>query len=456
MLTTLLFKCHLHTLFLLPGLAFSQGVGTNYCTTSPNSAGAGAVISASGSNQVALNNLLLQADALPTGQFGMFFYGPNQVSNPFGNGVVCVGGALHRLSPATFSGGTGVITYALDLSAPPTAGGAIFAGSTWNFQAWYRDGVAGGAGYNFSDGLEVQFASGAPPYAGMALVPGGLFSMGRHVGSGPAHELPLHDVLLSAYFMDIEEVTNQKYAHYLNLDLAAGLVAVSSSGVVLQAGGAGQVLCDTTSISSESRITWNGLNFGVTSGKETHPMSRISWYGAGAYCNWRSRFDGLGPCYNETSWVCDFLASGYRLATEAEWEFAARGGQLTPYERYPWGNSIDGSNANYFSSGDPFDNGTTPAGYFDGNQTPAGADMANGFGLYDMSGNVWEWCGDWYGPYSGAASVNPTGPAAGTSRLFRGGGWQSVSVGLRSAYRGFIDPALRYSTIGFRVVAPRP
>ena len=96
--------------------------------------------------------------------------------------------------------------------------------------------------------------------------------------------------------------------------------------------------------------------------------------------------------------VLDLGGNGYRLPTEAEWEKAARGGVAKC--NYPWGNSIDGSKANYQGSGDPFDDGTTPVGYYNGNQVFRGQrrmdDMQNGFGLYDMAGNVYEWCWDWY------------------------------------------------------------
>ena len=447
---------------LCSGVAMAQGVGTNYCTSSANSAGPGAVMSASGSSEVFANNLLLRADALPTGQFGMFFYGGSQTSLPFGNGVLCISGGLYRLKPAAYSGSTGVITHAVDISAPPMAGGEIFAGSTWNFQAWYRDGAAGGSGYNFSDGLEVTFTWAGPPYGDMALVPAGSFVMGDHNGSGNPSEQPLHTVTLSAFYMDVYEVTNQKYADYLNQAHAAGLVTVFSGGLVFQAAGAGQALCDTTISTIVSRITWNGSSFGVTSGKETHPMIQVSWYGAATYCNWRSAVDGLVPCYDETSWVCDFTASGYRLPTESEWEYAARGGYHSPYLIYPWGNTLDGSHANYWGSGDPWEGAggpepeTSPVGYYDGNQIPAGVDMANGYGLYDMSGNVWEWCGDWYGSYPFSAAVNPTGPATGSGRVVRGGSWLISPFQLRSANRIGYTPSNRNTLFGFRVLAVRP
>ncbi len=290
---------------------------------------------------------------------------------------------------------------------------------------------------------------GAP--SGTVLVPGGYFAMGRHVGSGNSDELPVHPVVVDAFYMDIFEVSNSKYAAYLNTAYAEGRVTVSS-GRVYQVGGAGQVLCDTTAYDDDSRIAWNGSTFEVTAGKEDHPMVEVSWYGACAYANGRSRAAGLTPAYNETTWACNFNADGFRLPTEAEREYAARGGEHSPYYMYPWGNTLDGSKANYWNSGDPYENGgypwTTPVGYYD----------ANGYGLYDMAGNVWEWCNDWYSSsyYSSSPVNNPTGPDSGSSRVIRGGSWNNSPSNLRSAYRNGSIPSYRYYNVGFRVLAVRP
>ena len=143
------------------------------------------------------------------------------------------------------------------------------------------------------------------------------------------------------------------------------------------------------------------------------------------------------------------------IFTEAEWEYAARGGNHSPYYRYPWGNSRDGSMANFFPSRDPYETGaypwTTPVDYYDGNQIPAGTDMANGYGLYDMSGNVMEWCNDWYGSYSSSSQTNPTGPVSGFMRVLRGGSWGNSGYHRRVACREAFTPTSRYETVGFRV-----
>jgi formylglycine-generating enzyme required for sulfatase activity len=310
-------------------------------------------------------------------------------------------------------------------------------------------------------------------YAGMALVPAGTFSMGRHVDPGFPNELPLHDVTLSAFYMDVYEVTNQKYADYLTSAYALGEVTVISADV-FQVGGAGQSLCRTVGSSTFTRITWDGSSFGVTAGKEQDPLVEVSWYGACTYSNWRSAQSGLVPCYNESTWACNFNASGYRLPTEAEWEYAARGGHYSPYQIYPWhpwGDTLSPSRANYFDSEHPWwglgldSVWSTPVGYYDGNQVIGGvangSDMVNGFGLYDMSGNVSEWCWDWYDPayYYSSPGVNPTGPTTGSLRVGRGGSWghhgSPVSSLLRSAVRNGNNPSAWANEVGFRVLAVR-
>ena len=167
-----------------------------------------------------------------------------------------------------------------------------------------------------------------------------------------------------------------------------------------------------------------------------HPVLYVSWYGAVAYCNYY----------------------GYRLPTEAEWEYAARGGQYSPYYRYPWGNDIDGSNANYSSSGDPYEAGTsphtTPVGYYNGSQIPFGVDMANGYGLYDVAGNLKEWCSDWFdlNYYTVSPYDNPTGPANGSVRVVRGGAWTGNTDSCLVAIRDSTTPSNRNIHYGFRVV----
>jgi len=288
----------------------------------------------------------------------------------------------------------------------------------------------------------------------MAFIPAGEFSMGDHFGVGSPGERPVHAVYIDAFWMDIFEVTNQKYCAYLNAAYAQGLIEVRN-GVVYKAGDS-EPYCESTSYNADSRIEWNDPQFKVTHGKEYHPMVLVSWYGAAAYANWRSKEGGLTPCYDLDTWECTFGAGGYRLPTEAEWEKAARGGQHNPYYLYPWGDSIDGSMANYRNSGDPYEGvtpETTPVDYYNGNQMPTGVDMANGYGLYDMAGNVWDWCNDWvdFTYYSWSPYNNPKGPASGSYRVVRGGAWYDITHDLRCAYRSYNVIDCRHTFYGFRL-----
>ena len=296
----------------------------------------------------------------------------------------------------------------------------------------------------------------------MVFIPAGEFLMGDSFGGeGYSGELPRHAVNVDAFYMDKYEVTNQQYADALNWAKGQGNLITVTGGVVYKYNsGTNYPYCDATS-SSYSRITWNGSTFGVVSGKENHPMVQVSWYGAVAYANWRSAMQGRVLCYDLSSWECNF-GSGYRLPTEAEWEKAARGGVAD--HRFPWSDSddIQHARANYSSSsGYSYDNSPT-RGYHpmfsSGDEpytSPVGYFAANGYGLHDMAGNVWEWCNDWYGGsyYSSSPTNNPCGPSSGTYRVHRGGGWDHDANGCRVAYRiGYCYPVFRLSLLGFRLV----
>jgi formylglycine-generating enzyme required for sulfatase activity len=326
----------------------------------------------------------------------------------------------------------------------------------------------------------------------MVYIPGGEFEMGDHLGDTDpcdSDELPVHAVLVDAFFMSKFEITNQQYCDYLNSAYPAQLKVVS--GVVYASTDTGNSYpyCDTHSYDADSQIDFSDPDFSVRTkdGRDMSddPMVEVSWYGAVAYCNWRSGEEGKESCYNLSTWVCDFTKKGYRLATEAEWEYAARGGEHSPYYRFPWGDTISHSQANYYgapgsytydvsptSGYHPLWDGvysyTSPVGFFDGTmkykadynwpgsdtsyQTNSGA---NGYGLYDMAGNVWEWCNDWYDSnyYNVSPYDNPEGPASGTYRVLRGGCWDNVANYCRVANRNSISiPDYRFNNRGFRIV----
>lgn len=289
----------------------------------------------------------------------------------------------------------------------------------------------------------------------MVLVPGGEFLMGDPWSEGYTSERPVHAVWIDSYYIDRYEVTNQEYADALNWAWSQGGMIEVIDGEVRKAGDSELYCYDTTASGGASRITWDGSTFGVVSGMEDHSMQYVTWYGAVAFCNWQSAMEGRTPCYDLANWTCNFDANGYRLPTEAEWEKAAA---WDPIEQrhYRFGEHtdgcgsacLDGHRANYGGSGDPFEEGTTPVGYYDGTDhagTYQTQDAQSYYGCRDMSGNVWEWCNDWldwdyytYSPYE-----NPIGPATGNQRILRGGTWRNLPGGVanaRSARRYYLPP----------------
>ena len=178
------------------------------------------------------------------------------------------------------------------------------------------------------------------------------------------------------------------------------------------------------------------------------PVENVSWFDAAAYCNARSIHEGFGPLYILKGEIVrwNWHAVGYRLPTEAEWEYACRAGTVTAFNT---GDKITTDQANYDgtysynkSVKETYRETTVPVGGFEPNQ----------WGIFDMHGNVWEWCWDWYGPYNLRNTVNPTGPASGSSRIIRGGSWGGSARYLRSANRCSNVPFSRDNYLGFRVL----
>jgi formylglycine-generating enzyme required for sulfatase activity len=189
------------------------------------------------------------------------------------------------------------------------------------------------------------------------------------------------------------------------------------------------------------------------------PVEQVRWYDAIEFCNKLSMNEGLNPAYriggstnpaewkavptttNDATWDGVEIvvgSNGYRLPTEAQWEYACRAGTATAYNT---GATISGSTGWYRDNS--------------GDRTHSvGEKPANAYGLYDMHGNVWEWCWNWYGTYANVAQTDPTEAVSGYSRVRRGGSWDSYGRLLRSAYRDYGNPYSRYDDIGFRLVRP--
>jgi formylglycine-generating enzyme len=287
-----------------------------------------------------------------------------------------------------------------------------------------------------------------PIPASMVLIPAGSFQMGDSFSDWAPPELPVHTVDVSAFYMDRYEVTKALWDEVYNWAIAHG-------------------------------YSFDNSNSGQ--GKAAnHPAHTMSWYDAVKWCNARSEREGRAPAYYtdagltqqyRTGQIAPYVnwSTGYRLPTEAEWEKAARGGASG--RRFPWSDTdnITHSRANYYSSTrSSYDNNfhsydtSSTGGYHptfndgvDPYTSPVGYFAPNGYGLYDMAGNLWEWCWDWYGSYSSATQTDPRGPFTGSFRVPRGGSWGSLAMGCRAASRYGEDPVLRHNGIGFRAVLPQ-
>lgn len=277
---------------------------------------------------------------------------------------------------------------------------------------------------------------------GMSLIPAGSFQMGNAMdpNEGWNDELPVHTVYVSAFYMDKTEVTKAKWD-----EVYAWAVT-------------------------------HGYSFdNAGSGKASnHPVHSINWYDMVKWCNARSQKEGKTPAYYtssnkitanlyKTGWVDlqnDWVRwdSGYRLPTEAEWEKAARGGLSG--KRFPWGDVIDHTRANYYGYADySYDQGYEgfDTRYATGGwpyTSPVGSFAQNGYGLYDMAGNLWEWCWDWFDYCQPSGATNPRGPSSGSARVYRGGSWDYEARYCRAAVRDRYWPDYAASYFGFRVVLP--
>ena len=249
---------------------------------------------------------------------------------------------------------------------------------------------------------------------GMVSIPGGTFQMG---GTLYISEQPVHSVKVSAFYMDATDVTQGSFQQLM------------------------------------------GFNPSSCAGDSMRPVEMVTWFDAVLYCNTRSKHEGKDTVYlyssltRDSIWcteladvTADFSRSGYRLPTEAEWEYACRAGSTTDYywgRNYPPTTTADtlaiDSNAVWWNNSL---NCTQPVA----------SKKPNAWGLYDMSGNVFQWCNDWYDSYRSSSEPNPVGPSSGSYRVLRGGSWRHHDIPLRSAYRNNNYPGDRYLYTGFRCV----
>jgi formylglycine-generating enzyme required for sulfatase activity len=237
----------------------------------------------------------------------------------------------------------------------------------------------------------------------MVAIPAGQFTMGYK--DGPIDVKPEHAVKIDGFLMDQHEITQEIYE------------AVTGK--------------------NNSRRK-----------NPKNPVEQVTWTAAARFCNVRSLQEGFKLCYDTNTWECDFSSTGYRLPTEAEWEYACRAGSTAQY--------YYGDNPDELKSYAWFE------GNSEGHPHPAGQRKPNAWNLFDIAGNVWEWCNDYYGAkyYRESPSDNPRGPKEGEKRVLRGGAWSASSANCTSWVRncdeaGLTDICLTGDSNGFRCVRKR-
>lgn len=295
--------------------------------------------------------------------------------------------------------------------------------------------------------LRVVADDGVGP-TGFVLIPPGTFMMGS-----PANEPLRHDdetqhevTLTHGVFVHTTEVTNQQYRDMAQWAYNNGYVTATTSGLYDNLDGSTHLLKSLGAGNYEIAFS-NGIFSCIN---PTHPANYVTWLGAAAYCDWLSLQQGRPRAYNHWTFQCNagnpYAATGYRLPTEAEWEYACRAETQTPFST---GSCLDaGAEANY--------NGAVPyPGCLLGPNVdwtvPVGSYPASAFGICDMHGNLWEWCNDLYGLYGGTVT-DPVGPGTSGGLVARGGSWGVVAQSCRSAARWNAVASFSVPVLGFRPV----
>ena len=287
----------------------------------------------------------------------------------------------------------------------------------------------------------------ADPFGELVEIPAGSFTMGAE--NGDPDELPLRTVTLThGLIMSETEVTNIEFAELMLWAVDEGYATLEGDSLFDALDGSTELLYDFGAEISQVTLT----EAGYATTLPDYPIAGISWRAAAAYCDWLSLREGLTRAYDHATWECNggdpHGAEGFRLPTEAEWEYACRAGTTTDF-------SSGDMPENYLPCGSP---ALASVGWFcgnsDGETNPVQEREPNAFGMYDMHGNLWEWCNDWYAEYDAGETVDPVGPATSdVGKVFRGGSWYSEVRDCRSANRYAYSSSI---FMGFRPARTAP
>ncbi|MCX7746868.1 MAG: formylglycine-generating enzyme family protein [Clostridia bacterium] len=272
----------------------------------------------------------------------------------------------------------------------------------------------------------------------LVKIPSGTFLMGDTFGDGFKQELPVHEVYTDSYFIGKYNVTVKEYFDF-----------IQDSGDEFQ-----EIWCDFI---DPCFILNEGGKYKISEGAEHFPMVQVSFVGAVAYCNWCSKKNGLESVYDLETLEGDLTKNGFRLPTEAQWEYACGGPE--GFKCF-YGNEFDAELINFKGYSGSYKGRRASNkkiggfGLDENSPVPVGTFPANGFGVHEMIGNVNEWCHDKYAIYKKDSEVNPWGASEGTFRVIRGGCFIDGKEKMRKSYRHAIHPHAKCMVDGFRIALP--